>query len=463
MSRKNKTPPTGANGEEPVGAEKMNSRLTRWFAHLEARGVIVPDDEDFLSFGSVWTLDRLRRDLEQYAPEQIGPLRVLVSDLYRSRRKSLATGKPHGKKCKLSIPREDLRDDWKKALATMCDERALYDAGLKLDDGPIPPVAQMTQSIEYTLRALSKVCLDAGREPDLTKATVRLLLQRQEARGLTARGLSIPLGRLAIFARYRGRKKLAKRLTALSKDYTKRARLEKKQKYIWLEQNPTTVGDVWQKAEDLLAESRAMPLRAPRRYLQALHAAVLALSVNAPLRISDLHRFRLGTEITRSSEGWSLEIGTQKTGYEYEIQQIWPEITPFLDELILLDAPGGDFWAEYDRRQGTPLFSQDRGKTGPEAIWISDVYYKHIGTGAHIIRTLWHQLAYESDAELTWMALALCGQSSSRTAREYRERNARAKTVRTGRSLLSAQRDQALAEEQMKAVTQGRDGGAVGV
>ncbi len=98
----------------------------------------------------------------------------------------------------------------------------------------------------------------------------------------------------------------------------------------------------------------------------------------------------------------------------------------------------------YDRRSRTPLFSRDGGETVLTADWISDVWYEHVGTGAHIVRTLWHQLAYDSDTDRTWMALALCGQrGGSRTASEYREKNQRAAAARAGRRSLASIRQAA--------------------
>ena len=169
----------------------------------------------------------------------------------------------------------------------------------------------------------------------------------------------------------------------------------------------------------------------------------------APLRISDLYRFRFDEEIRRDATGWSIAIKTQKTGGDYERSELWPELTEFLDELLVLDAPGGDLWLGYDRRSGTHLFSRDGGVTALTADWISDVWYEHVGTGEHIVRTLWHQLAYDSDVDRTWMALSLCGQrGGGRTANEYRDKNQRARAVRAGRRSLSALRQVAMNGQQ---------------
>ncbi|HBZ43052.1 MAG TPA: hypothetical protein DEO85_03150 [Maritimibacter sp.] len=319
------------------------------------------------------------------------------------------------------------------------------EAGLLIVRGATPPASSMVRDIEYILRAISKVCLDEGHEPELTKATIGMWLDREESRGRRASGLSLQLRLLAQFLKFAGKKKkLAKRLRKLGAEFGRRGRSKKKRKFSWLDHNPIGIEDVWEKAEELLAQSRAEPAGTRKKYTLALHAAVIALSVNAPLRIGDLSRLRVGIEICRSTSGWSLTTDIRKTDGEYDLPQLWPEITEFLDELFILDAAGGEMWSEYDRRVGTPLFTVDGGRTGLSADWVSDVYYEHIGAGAHIIRTIWHQLAYESDRDLTWMALAMCGQRGTRTKREYRERNARAKTVRAGRKSLADLRRRAV-------------------
>lgn len=428
-------------------AGEMPNLLKRWFEHLEIRGEVVPGEDDFRTFGSLSTLHRLRAQLSEVAPEQCGPLRHVISDFEREKREetSTATGGQKGPAIALSIPKESLPDDWRLVLDNMTRLAKRREAGLLIVRGAWPPAASMIRDIEYVLRAISKACLDEGREPELNKTTIGMWLEREEGRGRRATGLSLQLRLMAQFLEFAGKKKnLAKRLRKLGAEYGRRGGSKKKRKFSWLDQNPIGIEDVWDKAEQLLVQSRAERAGTRKRYVLALHAAVIALSVNAPLRIGDLSRLRVGNEICRSTSGWSLKTDIRKTDGEYDLPQLWPEIAEFLDELFILDAPVGKMWSEYDRRVGTPLFSVDAGRTGLSADWVSDVYYEHIGTGAHIIRSIWHQLAYESDRDLTWMALALCGQRGARTKREYRERNARAKTVRAGRKSLADVRKRAL-------------------
>lgn len=433
-------------------AEADRARLARWTAHLAARGARVPHEEDFRTFGKLSTLERLRAVLGPVAPEQCGPLRRVISELSRAKRagRSTATGNPRGPDLRLAIPRDDLRADWHATLDDMRDRAKRRDAGLLLLCGPTPPASSMIGDIEYVLRAVSKVCTDVGRSPTLDKQAVSAWLAREDARGRRETGLSLQLRLIARFLAYRGqKKKLAAKVEDLAGDYARRGGKKRKRKFQWLDQHGTTIGEVWDVAEALREESLQAPAGTARRYRLALHAAVLALSVNMPLRIGDLHRLRIGHEICRSNTTWSVQTRLGKTDSEYDLPALWPETTPFLDALLTLEAAGGALWPEYDRRHGTPLFSETGGDTALSADWISDVFYEHVGTGQHIMRTIWHQLAYESDRDLTWMSLALCGQTGARTKREYRERNARGRTVRAGRQSLKARRKQALLDARL--------------
>lgn len=425
----------------------QSSRLIRWNSHLHDRNVTIPYEEDFRSFGKLSTLERLRKELAVIAPEQCGSLAAVISDLKRQKNAtagSQAKGAQRGKPIELSIPKADLRPDWRATIDEMRLRRENINTGMIELDNLEPPALSQLRGIEYVLRGLSKVCIDNNMPVEISLQSVQHWVRRQYANGQNETSTGMLLRQISKFLSLRGeKKKLRKKLNKEAARYARIGRLKRKRKHEWLLQNPTDVAKVWDLAEDIRGQSCAASPGTAKRYLLALHAAALALPVAVPLRISDLSRFLIGEEIVRDATGWSLKIRTQKTGADYERSELWPELTEYLDLLITLEAPGGDLWLGYERRQGTPLFSRDRGATGLTADWISDVWYEHVGTGEHIIRTLWHQVAYDSDVDRTWMALALCGQNSRSTSREYFDKNQRARAVRAGRKALMKVRQQA--------------------
>jgi hypothetical protein len=416
-------------------------RLARWRRHLDQRGVTVPDVDDFLTFGKLSTLERLRNVLATEAPNMCGPLRAAIQELRRvknAKSGSMAKGGRRGPVMEYSVDRDALPDAWRATLDAMILARRRVDAGGLHLSGPKPPALASIKDMTYVLRALGMSCRRRGMMIELRKRAVRAWLDDAEARGCGARGLALQIGLLQRFAvRQIGKKaKLAKQLASLRRSYAARGEKELKRKERFLLENPRTVGGIWQEAEALLQKAGFEPAGSRARHKLLREAAALALGVAVPLRIGDLHRFLIGEHLTRSAMGWALRIRTSKTRGEYARDALWPELTPFLDALIEIDAPAGDLWTGYDARVGTPLFSTDFGETGLSGDWISDVWEKHVGCGAHIIRTIWHQLCWESDKDSTWIALALCGQTAERTAIAYRIKGARIRATQDGRSLM---------------------------
>jgi hypothetical protein len=185
----------------------------------------------------------------------------------------------------------------------------------------------------------------------------------------------------------------------------------RKRKEEWMLTNDVGIGDVRVRAEELLDAAQAAPVASDLRARQTLDAACLALSIVAPRRIGDLHRIRIGKHLKRHADGWRLSILTAKTELAYDRTRLCPEVTPFLDAVILLDAPGGEFWAGYEARcaPSTALFSGDGGRTGYDELSPTKVWIRHFEIGAHIIRSLWHQLMFECEDDEQYVALALCG------------------------------------------------------
>jgi hypothetical protein len=416
------------------------SRFDRWRAWCAACGLAAPTPEDFLAYGRLSKLERLAPEIAAKAPEEGAALRSALRTLRREKRErapSRATGGRRGPAQKLSIDEADLPADWRQVLERWRAERRRIDAGGILFGDRQPPAADLIEDIAYVLRAIGKVCVDAERPIALSDETIAAWLDAAEARGCTASGLALQLGLVLTFlAATDADAALRDRIAAMRAMMRRRAETAVKRKEEWLRRNPCSLGGVWDKAEALLAEASKLPTTRYGRAKLVREAAALALAVAAPLRIGDLGRFVIGEHFARTATGWSLIVVTRKKRHRVERPELWPELTPFLDAVILVDAPTDDLWTAYDARVGTPLFSRDGGATAMTPDWLSDVWEEHVGCGAHIVRTLWHEVAHEADVDLTWMALALCGQKDQRTARHYQVRNAAARQLRTGRGML---------------------------
>jgi hypothetical protein len=111
----------------PRGATLLN----RWSAHAASlRGT--PTTDDFVTFGRLSTLERLRPLLAAAHPEQAGPLRLALRRLRREKRarhSQARTGRPRGPQRVLSVAAADLPDEWRVHLASMESDRRRMDRG----------------------------------------------------------------------------------------------------------------------------------------------------------------------------------------------------------------------------------------------------------------------------------------------------------------------------------------------
>ncbi len=361
----------------------------RWYRHLAERRVAVPRERDFAAFGGVSKLERLRRALAPIAPRDLPPilpaLNAKRSETWRKTKAATAAKaaagtpapRPRGPAPELSAPLGDLPKSWLRALHEMRSLRKTLDTGrLSLDDRT-PPSAKVIRNLESTLRILAGDCLRQGLPVGLTVETftlwraARLSPWTDKAGKRRAPNRHITIAsrckELALFAAWcEMDETLIHEIHERRRRHDRAGKGARKRKEEWMLANDVGIGDVWVRAEELLEAAEAAPPASDLRVQLTLDAVCLALSIVAPLRIGDLHRLRVGEHLQRHTDGWSLSILTGKTGALYERPRLWPELTPFLDAVILLTAPGGDFWAGYDARStpSTAVFSQDFGKTG---------------------------------------------------------------------------------------------------
>ena len=433
-------PPTLVPSPIPAAVPDASRRLlARWEAHRAALGLTHPTPEDFMAFGSASTLDRLRPALAEARPGEMGSLRLAHRELRRQRRASRAGGGQRGPAAQVTVPAAELPADWRAALAGMRAARDRLDRGRRArQDERRPPAAKVIGGIERTLRDLAQSCRAAGRPVEIRRRAVRLWLDGARARGIRPASESLYLRQIGLFLRWiDARPKLRSEIAVLARAATRAGEGRRKRKEERLAAAPLDLGTAWGAAEGELAHAATLPIGSEARVLATLRAAAAALAISAPLRAGDLAGLQIGETIWRDASGWRMDLVTGKTKARYERDGRWPKVTPFLDALVEIDAPGGDLWAGYEARQGTRLFSEDGGRTALTQDCLASAFRDLTGHGPHILRTLWHDTAAREDASEVWVALALCGQRSERTARHYRTRAARHEHARRGRAILA--------------------------
>lgn len=440
---------------EPPCDLRIDARHERlydaWQAHLAARGTIQPETEDFVAFGSISRVEALRTTLNLIEPGATGPVRKALKRMRSEKWREThpvpetAENRKTRRAPKISVPEKELPGVWKRALRDMRHLQTNTTSGLIVLDDRKPPAPKVVQNIASTLRCLAWTCIENGFPVELTIETVDLYRAARHAAGNKHRSIALRLKELKLFAQWcELDEALTSRIGRLQRRYSTAGANETKEKDVWASENDLCVGQVWEKAEALLRQADRSPRGTARRAYLVQDAACIALSVVCPLRCGDLHRIRLGDELARSAEGWSLHMETAKTGAVYDRGLLWPELTPFLDAVVTLDSPETDFWSAYDRRSGSFLFSWDFGDTAYSVAWPTRCWERHFGIGEHFVRSLWHSMMFESEDDDQWIALALCGQDSARTAQEYILQGKRKRAARSGRAKLRALRRQTL-------------------
>lgn len=436
--------------------------LDRWYRHLAERRVAVPRIDDYASFRGIETVRRLRTALVHVAPDDLPPLRLALRSLEAARWQSIraAAGSPPtqqtGPKPELSLPLGELPKSWRTSLKEMRTLRTTLDSGRLTIEDRTPPSAKVIRKLESTLRIFAGVCRTNGHPIELTKETFNLWREARLAPRIDRKGRQRAGNRhgtvasrckeLALFASWCDMDEdLLSEIRQRGRRHLNAGRGDQKRKEAWMLSNDVGIGDVWVMAEELLEAAAAAPPGSALRASLTFDAACLALSIVAPLRIGDLHRITFGEHLERTADGWSLSIRTDKTDRLYHRPRLWPEVTPFLDAVILLDAPGSDFWPCYQERvaAGAWLFSQDGGASEPDELWPTKVWERHVGIGAHIVRSMWHQMMFDSEDDDQYIALALCGQGHGRTAMDYIVRGNQARALRRGRAKMRAAREAA--------------------
>jgi hypothetical protein len=416
--------------------------LDRFITHLA--GNSAPTREMFLAFGSKSRLESLMVPVQtahpSWAPELREALRVRNAERWQKERDGVEPRTP-GREPVLSVPIERLPKTWRLAIKEMEAARAQVDRGIMTLDDRTPPSAKVIANLKRTARQLVFAANEADCKPTLDMPCVRAFLAASKARGTKPITRCSRLKEMMVLACWLDEDDHADILNAMRRKKNQLARLaqrQRKHKEEWLIQNPIEILDCWMLSEELLQEAMSMPSGSIARLDLALDALAIAMAVNIPLRIGDLHRFQIGVHLTRSFERdiWTVDLRTAKMGSDY-VAELWPELTPFLDAVVLAGRSEGSLATRIRELNGEYLFAKYGQKMG--AGWVSKAWRRHIGTGEHIVRTLWHEEALD-DAD-TWMALVLCGQEGGgETARHYQVKQQKRQAGSRAKSLMRAAR-----------------------
>lgn len=409
--------------------------VDRFAVFCEARGLSGECVEDFLAFVADQessTLLRTLRDGLEKLYSSTHPAIVLVERARGLKDKqsrvrlskgnksaaSLEPAKPLSER--VSLPCELLSGDWRDALSDLA-------AGFRVRGVALRP--KSVETVRYAASQLGWSAQKAGLPLKMNLETLRAYDRDLRARGNRASSRQIHFAALLALGRALGADAdLLQHLLQAATYCGRLARADVKLKEARLD-GLADLAEIFALANQLLDEASTVT---DRRRLAALRsdAAALAILSLVPLRNKDT-QLRWGDHVlyvdsvnpidpsTPQVGHYRLDLITSKTGSHLS-GPLAPILTPFLDAMILQGRheallPGlrRDVMLQRD-----PVFPKSNGgMRHPNCL--SARWRHHVGTGSIISRTRVHTLLGMMGERGVRAALALCAQSSPRTAAWY--------------------------------------------
>jgi len=179
---------------------------------------------------------------------------------------------------------------------------------------------------------------------------------------------------------------------------------EPSKRHIDFRANPLSPLDYARIARDVSKE--AFATEGNRQTVQRLFitAGMLALLSFIPERVSDILGAVIGNDVTRDARGWSSEYFSRKTGVDRTFDYLPDQLTPYLDDLVLLGAKPGpqgrDLARLYKQRISlqSPLFARLDLRRAYSTGRIFELVKERTGHGPHAARKAMTDYLAEIDA-----------------------------------------------------------------
>lgn len=430
-------------GFDEVPLEELRV-LSRFLAFVEARGVNVPTEADYLAFtadtGSSRRLRSLKSALDRLLPGSPAVHVVLAAAIETKTpaRTAKTQGKPR-EAAKRRVDLSELPQAWQSLLRN-----------LRLGAVPLHqaiPAASVIDSMEDVLREYAHVQMGAGAPVEITVEGLRRLEASRAAHAAEREATKYadqgnrPATRHTAVMRLRQFGAALGFDAALLDDLGTHENVLRRQldtvvplKFGKLDNLPGLKA-TWGLAARLLAESAEAKRRQTR--LRLLNeAAIIAIWTLLPLRLHD-GQLLWSRDVAFDSR-YRVDIETGKEGEELR-GALHRVLTPFLDALVLrgLDP----VWLEEMRRRAMeeelPLFRDVDGRMlsrgYPSAVW-----RRHFSTGAHISRSRVHTELGQLGPEGVEAALALEAQRDPRSAAFYQGKALAAAQRRKGQDMVDS-------------------------
>ncbi|MBM2294909.1 hypothetical protein JQX09_23555 [Sulfitobacter pseudonitzschiae] len=264
---------------------------------------------------------------------------------------------------------------------------------------------RITRDLIYGLREILGAARRANLPEELNQETLTAYRAELDSRKISATWLKrklLDMQRLGeLFALDDKNKKIVAnehRAAKLAAD------LEPSKRHIDFRANPLSPLDYARIARDVSQE--AFATEGNRQTVQRLFitAGMLALLSFIPERVSDILGAVIGKDVTRDARGWSSEYFSRKTDVDRTFDYLPDQLTPYLDDLVLLGAKPGPQGSDLARLYGqrvslqSPLFARTDLRRAYSSVRIFELVKERTGHGPHAARKAMTDYLAEIDA-----------------------------------------------------------------
>ncbi len=365
-------------GESASMAPRTKRMLDQYLA---VRGAIEHVTVEFLlafADGSWDVLARVARGLRRVSPghADLPMLHFAINELKRSAAQSNARSGPgKGRKPTVMVPMTDVPPEvLTKIRASNFSPRTKEDT-------------------TNTLRAILGAARRAGLPEIFSKESLAAFRSELDGRSLSAQTIGIQMEACARIATLCG---LDLQTLAQISNERKAAKLQAAKapslRYTTFRAAPLTALDYARAARVASEEAFSCTGSQQSVHMLFLTAAALALFSFIPERVSDILKLVVGVNVIRDTRGWSSEYFSSKTKEDRSVAYLPDQLTPYLDDLMLLGADPGlhgrNLLHLYQHRVslGSPLFARTDLRRPYSGTRVFEWMQMRTGHGPHAAR-----------------------------------------------------------------------------
>lgn len=365
------------SNEGPISSLPLYTRqvLAEYLSIRKDLDQITPDLLRVFAQGSSEILERVATGLSKTSPGH-PDLPIVYSVLHEIKApKKISIGPGKGKKPVIAIPYGEV-------------SKELLDI---IHQSHYSPRSQ--KNLINALREILGAARRAGLNETLNHESLSALRDELYERENSPQTVAIKIGYWKILGRLFG---LPKGTTKILDNEHRAARLEAgaepSKMHLAFRANPVSPLDYARVARVVSEEAYESEGNRQTIHRLFITAAALSLLSFIPERVSDILKLTVGVEVSRDARGWSSEYFSNKTEKDRSVEYLPDQLTPYLDDLILLGADPGhqgrNLLHLYRHRVQTdsPLFARTDLRRPYSSGRIFELVKERTGHGPHAAR-----------------------------------------------------------------------------